>query len=77
MQVSIPVGIFIMACIWSLPVLEVYLIHRFIKWQEWRKREPVVEVENIYDKDGELETQITRIDGVPRMIIGKLEGEGF
>lgn len=38
MQVSIPVGIFIMACIWSLPVLEVYLIHRFIKWQEFRKR---------------------------------------
>lgn len=48
-----------------------------MKWQEWRKREPVVEVENIYDKNGELETQITRIDGVPRIIIGKLEGEGF
>lgn len=37
MQVSIPVGIFIIACIWSLPVLEVWLIGRFIEWQDRRK----------------------------------------
>lgn len=38
MHVSIPVGIFIIACIWSLPVLEVWLITKLIKWQDLRKR---------------------------------------
>lgn len=38
MQVSIPVGILIIIFIWSLPVAEVWLIARFIEWQEKRKR---------------------------------------
>lgn len=36
MHVSIPVGILIMLVIWSSPVLVVYLVHRLIKWQEFR-----------------------------------------
>lgn len=38
MTVSLSVGILIIAVVWSLPVLEVWLITKFIKWQEFRKR---------------------------------------
>lgn len=75
MQVSLPVGILIIAVVWSMPVGIVYLVHRFMKWQEWRNHKPEMTIENVVE-DGRVVRQITRLDGKPVMVIGELEG-GF
>lgn len=76
MQVSIPVGIFIIACIWSLPVFEAWLITKFIKWQEWRNRDPKVTIEDTYDQGGNLVRRVIKEDETPRILIG-FDEKGF
>jgi len=78
MQVSVPVGIIIIAFIWSLPVGIVYLVHRFMKWQDSRKKLAVVagmgELEKIIGNSKTIE-EVSR-DGSRKLTLGYSK-EGF
>lgn len=76
MQVSLLVGLLIIVACFCLPVLIVYLICRFIDWQDERNRDQVIEIEDVYDKNGKWLRRITKVDGVPYIAVGFEEG-GF
>lgn len=74
MQVSLPVGLLIIVACFCLPVLIVYLICRFIDWQD--ERNCIVELEDIYDENGKFLRTVIKVNGEVTSVVGFLEG-GF